>query len=211
MDRKKRKFPLVADHEIIVEQPKIMKLYETEDLITNIHGTYQDKDYQETLQERPASSLVEQEKVTPSQPTASKDKTYAEQMRENSKRDLKRKRQDYLSNKIKTSPVLSSKASSSIKTESYQKPQSKTQSGQILKSSKPMTELSRFSDKLRQDTYILAELPNRYQQPKNQKNTTKKKNNYDFLKKSQIYNYPDRQLRTEKRVAQELNLTRFED
>lgn len=211
MDRKKRKFPLVADHEIIVEQPKIMKLYETEDLITNIHGTYQDKDYQDVLQERPISSAIKEEKTSVSQVVVSEDKTYAEQMRENSKRDLKRKRQDYLSNKIKTSPVLSSKASSSIKTESYQKPQSKTQSGQILKSSKPMTELSRFSDKLRQETYILAELPNRYQQPKNQKNTTKKKNNYDFLKKSQIYNYPDRQLKTEKRVAQELNLTRFED
>lgn len=211
MDRKKRKFPLVADHEIIVEQPKIMKLYETEDLITNIHGTYQDKDYQETLQERPISSAIKEETTSVSQVVVSEDKTYAEQMRENSKRDLKRKRQDYLSNKIKTSPVLSSKASSSIKTESYQKPQSKTQSGQILKSSKPMTELSRFSDKLRQESYILAELPNRYQQPKNQKNTTKKKNNYDFLKKSQIYNYPDRQLKTEKRVAQELNLTRFED
>lgn len=211
MDRKKRKFPLVADHEIIVEQPKIMKLYETEDLITNIHGTYQDKDYQDILQERPISSAIKEEKTSVSQVVVSEDKTYAEQMRENSKRDLKRKRQDYLSNKIKTSPVLSSKASSSIKTESYQKPQSKTQSGQILKSSKPMTELSRFSDKLRQETYILAELPNRYQQPKNQKNTTKKKNNYDFLKKSQIYNYPDRQLKTEKRVAQELNLTRFED
>lgn len=211
MDRKKRKFPLVADHEIIVEQPKIMKLYETEDLITNIHGTYQDKDYQDILQERPISSAIKEEKTSVSQVVVSEDKTYAEQMRENSKRDLKRKRQDYLSNKIKTNPVLSSKASSSIKTESYQKPQSKTQSGQILKSSKPMTELSRFSDKLRQETYILAELPNRYQQPKNQKNTTKKKNNYDFLKKSQIYNYPDRQLKTEKRVAQELNLTRFED
>ncbi len=211
MDRKKRKFPLVADHEIIVEQPKIMKLYETEDLITNIHGTYQDKDYQDILQERPISSAIKEEKTSVSQVVVSEDKTYAEQMRENSKRDLKRKRQDYLSNKIKTNPVLSSKASSSTKMESNPKVKSQKQSSQMPKSSQSVTELSRFSEKLRQENYILAELPSHYQQPKNQKNTTKKKNNYDFLKKSQIYNYPDRQLKTEKRVAQELNLTRFED
>ena len=81
MDRKKRKFPLVADHEIIVEQPKIMKLYETEDLITNIHGTYQDKDYQDILQERPISSAIKEEKTSVSQVVVSEDKTYAEQMR----------------------------------------------------------------------------------------------------------------------------------
>lgn len=211
MDRKKRKFPLVADHEIIVEQPKIMKLYETEDLITNIHGTYQDKDYQDILQERPISSAIKEEKTSVSQVVVSEDKTYAEQMRENSKRDLKRKRQDYLSNKIKTNPVLSSKAISSTKMESNPKVKSQKQSSQMPKSSQSVTELSRFSEKLRQENYILAELPSHYQQPKNQKNTTKKKNNYDFLKKSQIYNYPDRQLKTENRVAQELNLTRFED
>ncbi|MGF0111639.1 hypothetical protein ACQRDX_02790 [Streptococcus sp. SGI.013] len=211
MDRKKRKFPLVADHEIIVEQPKIMKLYETEDLITNIHGTYQDKGYQDILQERPISSAIKEEKTSVSQVVVSEDKTYAEQMRENSKRDLKRKRQDYLSNKIKTNPVLSSKAISSTKMESNPKVKSQKQSSQMPKSSQSVTELSRFSEKLRQENYILAELPSHYQQPKNQKNTTKKKNNYDFLKKSQIYNYPDRQLKTEKRVAQELNLTRFED
>ena len=124
---------------------------------------------------------------------------------------MKRKRQDYLSNKIKTNPVLSSKASSSTKMESNPKVKSQKQSSQMPKSSQSVTELSRFSEKLRQENYILAELPSHYQQPKNQKNTTKKKNNYDFLKKSQIYNYPDRQLKTEKRVAQELNLTRFED
>ena len=36
-----------------------------------------------------------------------------------------------------------------------------------------------------------------------------KKNNYDFLKKSQIYNKKNKQTEQERQVAQELNLTRI--
>ncbi|MDU6352297.1 MAG: cystathionine gamma-synthase, partial [Streptococcus mitis] len=36
-----------------------------------------------------------------------------------------------------------------------------------------------------------------------------KKNNYDFLKKSQIYNKKNQQKEQERQVAQELNLTRI--
>lgn len=38
-------FPLVADGVPIIDTAKQMALYENEDLITNIHGYYQDKDY----------------------------------------------------------------------------------------------------------------------------------------------------------------------
>ena len=46
--------------------------------------------------------------------------------------------------------------------------------------------------------------------PKNQTEKAKK-NNYDFLKKSQIYNKKNKQTEQERQVAQELNLTRITD
>lgn len=72
--------------------------------------------------------------------------------------------------------------------------------------------MSRFTKKLHQDNYILAELPKEYKEPKNlpQQGTTKK-NNYDFLKSSQIYNNKEMRQQREKTIAQELNLSRFED
>ena len=37
---RERKFPLVDDNDVVVAVPKTMRLYENEDLITNIHGPY---------------------------------------------------------------------------------------------------------------------------------------------------------------------------
>ena len=71
--------------------------------------------------------------------------------------------------------------------------------------------MGRFSDHLHQDTYILAELPKNYSEPKNPSRKENKKNNYDFLKTSQIYNQKEKQEYQERHVAQELNLERFED
>lgn len=194
MDKTKRKFPLVADDAIIVEQPKIMQLYDNEDLINNIHGAYQDKEYKDLL-----TRTLEKEQLESSEKSVEPNQTYAERMREEAKRDLKQKRQSYLANKVKVSPSLSSK-----------KPK-KTVEKEMEKGTSATTELARFSDKLAQDSYILAELPKHYQAPQHQTVSKKTKNNYDFLKKSQIYNYPDNQLKKEHQIAQELNLTRFEE
>ena len=73
-----------------------------------------------------------------------------------------------------------------------------------------MSELARFTSQLRQDSYILAELPQVYSEPQNQIEKPKK-NSYDFLKTSQIYNRQDYQEQKERQVAQELNLTPFDD
>ena len=50
-----------------------------------------------------------------------------------------------------------------------------------------------------------------YQQPSNPSRKNVKKNSYDFLKRSQVYNYTERQIHREHRIAQELNLTHLED
>lgn len=40
-----QQFPLIADGQPIIESNVYMRLYDNEDLISNIHGYYQEKDY----------------------------------------------------------------------------------------------------------------------------------------------------------------------
>ncbi len=49
MHRQRRQFPLIPDGEPCLQEPVSMRLYENEDLITNIRGPYQDKDYNDLL------------------------------------------------------------------------------------------------------------------------------------------------------------------
>ncbi len=197
-----RKFPLVADNDTVVQQAKQMHLYENEDLITNIHGPYEDKVYDDVTQdyhfipENPASDQVPAERLK----TQRAGKTYAEMAREEARRDLKKKRQSYV-----TSSDFSKTSSHSYQP-SFSRPVS------LSKTVKPssVSELARFTSQLRQDSYILAELPQVYSEPQNQIEKPKK-NNYDFLKTSQIYNRQDYQEQKERQVAQELNLTPFDD
>ena len=68
-------------------------------------------------------------------------------------------------------------------------------------------ELTKYSDKLTQSHYILAEMTPQMQQTTKEEHLGPKKNNYDFLKKSQIYNKKENQSEKERKIAQELNLT----
>lgn len=192
---RKRKFPLVADDEAVVEIAKTMRLYENEDLITNIRGPYEDKVYNDVTQgyqfipDNPNPLDVASERIM----TQKAGKTYAEIAREKARQDLKKKRQSFIAN-------------------DYSKPTSKA----VIKQPKkevpaPKTELGRFSSHLHQNSYILAELPKNYSEPKNPSRKDIKKNNYDFLKTSQIYNQKENQERRERHVAQELSLERLED
>ena len=58
-----------------------------------------------------------------------------------------------------------------------------------------------------QSHYILAENSVQVQKSSAEDNLGPKKNNFDFLKKSQIYNKKENQTEKERKVAQELNLT----
>ena len=70
-------------------------------------------------------------------------------------------------------------------------------------------EFTKFSKKLTQNHYILAEMTSQKQTIMETENPVPKKNNYDFLKKSQIYNKNEKQTEKERKVAQELNLTKM--
>lgn len=192
---RERKFPLVDDNDVVVAVPKTMRLYENEDLITNIHGPYEDKVYNDVTQDyqfipdNPNPQKVASDRLV----TQKAGKTYAELAREEARWDLKKKRQSLITN-------------------DYPKSVSRTSAKKSEKATKaPKNELGRFSDHLHQDTYILAELPKNYSEPKNPSRKENKKNNYDFLKTSQIYNQKEKQEYQERHVAQELNLERFED
>ena len=191
-----RRFPLVADGELVSKPQKTMALYENEDLITNIHGTYHEKDYTDVTRNHHFVSKIE--KNTEQAKTVNEGKSYAKLVHEESRRDIEKKQQNHLSDEF-------SKMPSQV---TFQQ-QLKTT---LPKTSAKMTnKLSHLTDKMRQEDYILAEIPVVYKEPDNSFMPKPKKNNYDFLKRSQIYNKETQQNQRERKVAQELNLTRFDN
>ena len=195
MIRNQRRFPLVADGEPVSNPPKVMALYENEDLITNIHGAYQDKSYDDVT--RDYNFVGKDEQDASRIESVTQGKSYAELAREEARRDIRRKRQAYLSKEVKAP----SKAAL----------QQQLKATLPKKTAKPTSSLSNLAEKLHQDDYILAEIPVTYKKPDNSSTIKPKKNNYDFLKESQIYNKEVLQSQREHKVAQELNLTRFDD
>ena len=193
---KQKRFPIVSDDEIMLTEMPVMDLYDESDFISNIKGDYQDKNYMEW-------SPIAVEKKSSSQVggvvTEAKEKSYAELAREQARADLKRKRSaTYLTQDIshnrrhKTSTVAKSATNPTA-------PFQKENPGEFTK----------FSKKLTQNHYILAEMTSQKQTIMETENPVPKKNNYDFLKKSQIYNKNEKQTEKERKVAQELNLTKM--
>ncbi|XQN75488.1 cystathionine gamma-synthase [Streptococcus oralis] len=200
---KQDRFPLVSDDEIMLTKMPVMDLYDESDFISNIKGDYRDKNYLEW------SPINEEQAVTPS--VASKEskpgpepkkveKTYAELAREEARADLKKKR----SAKYLTQDVSHTRRhnGSTLVRQGNQPtaPFQKENPGEFAK----------FSRNLSQSHYILAEEVGQVANPTPKTQMEKaKKNNYDFLKKSQIYNKKNKQTEQERQVAQELNLTRI--
>ena len=212
-------FPQVADDEIMLTEMPHMNLYDELDLISNITGDYTDRNYLEWVPivdssrhaavPQNASRVSRQVSITDfKKPIDKKDPAirYAEQAREAARADLKKKRSaPYLTsdipNKVRSRKVPVSPVAAELERPKPTAPFQKNQSG----------EFTQFGDKLMQDSYILAD----FQQqpaPELQENQEKpKRNNYDFLKTSQVYNN-GRALEEQKKRsrAQELNLTNFD-
>lgn len=229
MSSRRRMFPLVPDDEPVIGQSTAMHLYDNEDLITNINGTYYDKDYSDVTSDlssvRNTSPFKETGEAVVSQ-TKEHGLTYAEKAREKAKEDLRQKKQRYVEQELRRSQPLTSLSRQtshpvttkvSRQTSPSERPvKSRTVSRQTLNAKaktpeKHQTELSVYSQKLRQESYILVDLPKVYKQPERVADSKPKKNSYDFLKRSQIYNHQERQEKRERQIAQELNLTRFND
>lgn len=211
-----RVFPLIADGEPVISSPRQMFLYENQDLITNIRGDYQDKPYHDVLNDfQPVTAetrtQVPQERLN----SVEAGRSYAEQARQTAKADLRKKRQSLVTGeRITATRPLETPAV--LATSDQKELSSRSSSAYLPKEVSRSAEseeraLAKYSEKLRQSTYILADIKPIYQEPKVEEQPIPKKNSYEFLKRSQVYNYEDNQLKKERQVAQELNLTRFTD
>ena len=195
-----KRFPIVADDEVMLTEMPVMNLYDESDFISNIKGDYQDKNY---LEWSPITEDKKQEKVKPFvKPIEKKEKSYAELAREEARADLKKKR------------------SARYLTQDVSHTRRQTKPSQVRPANQPTApfqkenpgEFAKYSQKLGQSHYILAETVFQVEHPISDGETSRsKKNNYDFLKKSQIYNKKSKQKEQERQVAQELNLTRMSE
>ena len=210
---KEKSFPLISDDEVMLSEMPRMNLYDESDLISNINGDYVDKNYLEwePIVKKIVDSQVREGKGKAYQATSAipsaevakpAPKSYAELAREEARADLKKKRSAaYLTSDFTTKkrpyPAVTNgnTAISHQPTAFFQK---ENGSG-----------LSKYSRNLKQDHYILADIKVNTSLPK--ESPKKSKNNYDFLKTSQIYNKKELQSQRERRIAQELNLTRLEE
>ena len=202
---REERFPLVSDDEVILTEVPVMDLYDESDFISNIKGEYRDKNYLEwapITEEKPVKPIekpVEKPKKAPLG-VKKEGKSYAEVAREEARADLKKKRSaSYLTKDI-TPTRRHSQPSLVRQGNQPTAPFQKENPGEFVK----------YSQKLTQSHYILAEEVHSIH-TKNEEVSAPapKKNNYDFLKKSQIYNKKSKQTEQERRVAQELNLTRI--
>lgn len=66
MIRQARRFPLVADNEILIGANPVMSLYDESDLISNIKGPYQERDFVMATEKRSRLKTV----LAPSQKTS---------------------------------------------------------------------------------------------------------------------------------------------
>ena len=202
---REERFPLVSDNEVILTEVPVMDLYDESDFISNIKGEYRDKNYlewapiTEETPVKPIEKRVEKPKKAPLG-VKKEGKSYTEVAREEARADLKKKRSaSYLTKDI-TPTRRHSQPSLVRQGNQPTAPFQKENPGEFVK----------YSQKLTQSHYILAEEVNNISTQAEPKETSgPKKNNYDFLKKSQIYNKKNQQKEQERQVAQELNLTRI--
>ena len=202
---REERFPLVSDDEVMLTEMPVMDLYDESDFISNIKGEYRDKNYLEwapITEEKPVKPIENPvEKPKRSGLGVKKEgKSYAEVAREEARADLKKKRSaSYLTKDI-TPTRRPSQQRLDRQGNQPTAPFQKENPGEFVK----------YSQKLTQSHYILAEEVNNMSTQAEPKETSgPKKNNYDFLKKSQIYNKKNQQKEQERQVAQELNLTRI--
>ncbi|WP_261446911.1 cystathionine gamma-synthase [Streptococcus mitis] len=202
---REERFPLVSDDEVMLTEMPVMDLYDESDFISNIKGEYRDKNYLDwalITEEKPVKPIekpVEKPKKS-GLGVKREGKSYAEVAREEARADLKKKRSaSYLTKDI-TPTRRPSQQRLDRQGNQPTAPFQKENPGEFVK----------YSQKLTQSHYILAEEVNNISTQAEPKETSgPKKNNYDFLKKSQIYNKKNQQKEQERQVAQELNLTRI--
>ena len=219
-----KQFPQVADDELMLTQMPHMNLYDDGDFISNILGEYTDKNYlewepiatgkvaeqpyqknlQKSLQKPFEVPKSRRQPMTPDfkEPVDKKSPAnrYAEEAREAARADLKKKRTaPYLtadiaskSNRKKFTPSFMPKVKPTA-------PFQKETPGELIK----------YGERLKQEQLILLEGAEEHPDQESHQEEKPQKNNYDFLKKSQIYNKDQQNIPT-RLIKQELNVTNLD-
>lgn len=233
-----RVFPAVSDEEVIVTAPVEMHLYDERDLISNIHGPYQERfvesepqaaalptdtgsptammleDYQ-PLGTTPLPQMTRRERYQKqeSSPSPQKvEKTMGQLAREASRRDILRKKQAAYLQEDRPSHRKELPTTAIPTPPRFKKaPLSQSDPTARVLSEEEGQEWRRLSEPLQQTSYILADLPPVYEleASKRGQTATRPTQNFDFLKKSQVYNHQERLQHARKPLAQELNLTQI--
>lgn len=223
---REKTFPIVDDNEPLLGTMPHMDLYEEADLISNIIGDYQDKNH---LEWSPISDVLSSEAVK-AQGTKMREAFKAKGQNHQGlqqepigkiridKSHLGERVGKESSRKVTKKRIPPHLTKDSLTAQAFGREQKKEQSTKKKKPTAPFQkehpgEYARFSAPLRQTEYILADLKPHYQPMEDGKDKSQRpnKNNYDFLKKSQIYNQQDPKTPRERKIAQELNLTGLEN
>ena len=188
MHRQRRQFPLIPDGESCLQEPVSMRLYENEDLITNIRGPYQDKDYNDLLPNydflsaKPSNRKQASKRVE----TQEAGMTYAEEAREKAKRDVREKRQKFLRQEVQqTKHTNSRQLTAKPKVEAKPSFEATVEPAAVTTDKGPVTasilgapvsaikrtlapngkhsKIHHLANRLQQDSYILAEVAPTYQ------------------------------------------------
>ena len=217
-------FPQVADDELMLTQMPHMNLYDDGDFIRNILGEYTDKNYlewepiatgkvaeqpyqknlQKSLQKPFEVPKSRRQPMTPDfkEPVDKKSPAnrYAEEAREAARADLKKKR---------TAPYLTADIASKSNRKKF--------TASFMPKGKPTApfrketpgELIKYGERLKQEQLILLEGAEEHPVQESHQKEKPQKNNYDFLKKSQIYNKDQQNIPT-RLIKQELNVTNLD-
>lgn len=218
-------FPIVADDEPILGLNPQMRLYDESDLISNIKGPYQEKDFGQAEQYHPT---VERDRVVRDIPEDLLPPLFHAEPSPYSRRERMQKN---VRSAIVEPKVPGHKSQGQVAREQAREDLKKKRSAAYLQDDKPAPakvikreptallvnnrneQLAELANRLRQTNYILVDMPAVYSLEKEdrEKEPTVRRNSYDFLKKSQVYNYPERKIHHERQLAQELNLTHMEE
>ena len=189
-------FPQVGDNELMLTEMPHMNLYDETDLISNITGDYVDKNY---LEWQPIA-----ENTNPKHP-------YHQPLEEPLPKRRPVRKPDFKEPIDKKSPANRYAEEARAATTSKRKKPfiSERKPGQPTAPFQKENpgELLKYSKRLRQDQLILAEFESAGEPEVAE--PTEKKNNYDFLKTSQIYNKDQHKLKPQP-IKQELDLTHLD-
>ncbi|MHB9781339.1 hypothetical protein ACXM1Q_001125 [Streptococcus sp. 10F2] len=183
-----KQFPLLADSEPIFEERQPMNLYEESDFISNIKGDYQEKSIYDWAPISNANHQVQESGI------ADEFKTDAALGREEARESVRQKR---------SAAYLQDEPDQAFRKDLQRR---RELSGGLTKvKEEPVSNYQKMGEKLRQESYILADLRGRTKKSATPK---AKSDSYDFLRKSQIYQEKEQKV-TPRPTNQELDLRKL--